>query len=65
MGIDRLCDRSWCGHSIEHRPLGNGGLVFKLFFFPMAGEKVGCGVGGRGGGGGAGVEWLTWSVYPE
>lgn len=34
VGIGRLCDRSWCGHSIEHRPLGNEGLVF--FFVYIA-----------------------------
>lgn len=37
MGIGRLYDRSWCGHSIGHRPLGNGGLVFNFFFLPRSG----------------------------
>lgn len=45
VGIGRLYDRSWCGHSIGHRPLGNGGLVFNFFICPaVSGQKVGSGV---------------------
>lgn len=35
LDIRRLYDRSWCGHSIGHRPLGGGdeGLAFVWFIF--------------------------------